>query len=172
MEERSTMLQGVLRIPKELPYYLRPVVLNRAMELAERSGRQPDIHLTVIDGRVQVGLLAGELTEVITSDTEHSYSIRTVSVADPRSFFGARAAERVSQFAVPATAERILLFLFPVDRIEEVQGDFEERFTAIRCQHGLAYATWWYRWQVLCAAASRALAVLERVAKAISPFKS
>jgi hypothetical protein len=48
----------------------------------------------------------------------------------------------------PIPAEKLLSYLLSPERLEEVLGDFEERFRFLVHRHGAAHARRWYRWQV------------------------
>ncbi|MGH7054856.1 MAG: permease prefix domain 2-containing transporter [Stellaceae bacterium] len=48
----------------------------------------------------------------------------------------------------PPTAERLLSFLLPPERLEEAIGDFEEGYRLMLRRHGKGHASRWYYWQI------------------------
>jgi hypothetical protein len=65
----------------------------------------------------------------------------------------------------PPRAEKVLSFLLPPDKLEEVIGDFEDGYRLLFERHGRGHAQGWYCWQVFMVAIGGIINAAYRAAK-------
>src|SRR4051794_35972695 len=74
-------------------------------------------------------------------------AVSTMTLRDYEYILHGDAAQRI-ELTPPARAEQLLALMLAPDRLEEVLGDFEEKYHWLTARHSVRYAQNWYRWQV------------------------